>query len=335
MPGRARARRRPPPRRAASTAAGSPRRLSGWRRASSSRRPKATRASPRSPSGCSTPSRARRPASASSGRSPGPRPSRTTCSRCCSRTTASISPTRTASGVTYDDVRADPDAALATIVRRYKAVEALCDAVVILGSDYTDVGSPAELAYNARIAANLGAPVLLVLGGRALHGPGRAARHEHGAHRGRDGPDRRPRPHRAVPRPRRSCSPSSPTAPTPTTSPGIVAAIRGSVDAASQAAGPRGRVVPVWALPEDRFLVAPSIRGILRSVEGTLIKGDPGAAHPRGARRRRRRHVDGQRAARGSPRGRSWSSPPIAPRCCWRRCWRTPPAPSPRSPASC
>ena len=66
-------------------------------------------------------------------------------------------------GVTYDDVRSDPDAALSTIVERYKAVEAQCDAVVIVGSDYTDVGSPAELGYNARIAANLGAPVLLVL----------------------------------------------------------------------------------------------------------------------------------------------------------------------------
>ena len=73
-------------------------------------------------------------------------------------------------GVTYDDVRNDPDAALAAIVERYKAVEAQCDAVVIVGSDYTDVGSPAELAYNARIAANLGAPVLLVLGGRAAQG---------------------------------------------------------------------------------------------------------------------------------------------------------------------
>ena len=38
-------------------------------------------------------------------------------------------------GVTYDDVRQDPDAALATIVERYKAVEAQCDAVVIVGSD--------------------------------------------------------------------------------------------------------------------------------------------------------------------------------------------------------
>lgn len=33
--------------------------------------------------------------------------------------------------------------------------------MVIVGSDYTDVASPTELAVNARIAANLGAPVLL------------------------------------------------------------------------------------------------------------------------------------------------------------------------------
>src|SRR5690606_284500 len=70
-------------------------------------------------------------------------------------------------GATYEQVRADPDAALALIVQRFKAIEAQCDAVVIVGSDYTDVGSPTELSYNARIAANLGAPVLLVLGGRA------------------------------------------------------------------------------------------------------------------------------------------------------------------------
>ena len=69
-------------------------------------------------------------------------------------------------GVSYEDVHADAEAALGEIVRRFRAVEARSDAVVILGSDYTDVGSPTELGYNARIAANLGAPVLLVLGGR-------------------------------------------------------------------------------------------------------------------------------------------------------------------------
>jgi phosphate acetyltransferase len=172
-------------------------------------------------------------------------------------------------GVTYDDVRADAEAALGRIVERYKAVEAQCDAVVVLGSDYTDVGSPAELAYNARIAANLGAPVLLVLGGRANQGQSEqlgtttartpdqmgqiaslaAAELAHGRAdlfaviANRADPDR-------------------------------LAETEESVRAAMALALP-GRDVPVRALPEDRFLVAPSVRGILRSVEGTLIKGDP------------------------------------------------------------
>jgi phosphate acetyltransferase len=66
-------------------------------------------------------------------------------------------------GVTYDEVHADADAALATIVDRYHDVAERCEVVVIVGSDYTDVAGPTELAYNARIATNLGAPVLLVV----------------------------------------------------------------------------------------------------------------------------------------------------------------------------
>ncbi len=68
-------------------------------------------------------------------------------------------------GVTYEEVHADPTAALDRIVDRYHQVAEQCDALVVLGSDYTDVGTPTEFAYNARIAANLGAPVLLVLNG--------------------------------------------------------------------------------------------------------------------------------------------------------------------------
>src|SRR6478609_5977671 len=68
-------------------------------------------------------------------------------------------------GVTYDDVHADPVAAMDTIVERYHQVADQCDAVVVVGSDYTDVAAPTEFAYNARVAANLSAPVLLVLNG--------------------------------------------------------------------------------------------------------------------------------------------------------------------------
>lgn len=68
-------------------------------------------------------------------------------------------------GVTYGEVHANPDDALDRIIERYRRVASQCDAVVVVGSDYTDVGTPTEFSYNARIAANLGAPVLLVLNG--------------------------------------------------------------------------------------------------------------------------------------------------------------------------
>lgn len=167
-------------------------------------------------------------------------------------------------GVTYDDVRRDPDRALAEIVSRFKAVEAQCDAVVVVGTDYTDVASPAELGYNARIAANLGAPVMLVLSGRDQQ--------------------------------RQAEQLGTTTARTPEqigqmaalafaelaeeraelfavivnrADPDALPAAVESVEAAQQ------KRTPVWAIPEERLLVAPSMRGILDAVDGRLIKGDP------------------------------------------------------------
>src|SRR5690349_17920533 len=66
-------------------------------------------------------------------------------------------------GVSYQELHDDPDAAIADIVDRYHEVAEKCDAVVIVGSDYTDVTTPSELDTNARIAANLGAPVVLAV----------------------------------------------------------------------------------------------------------------------------------------------------------------------------
>ncbi len=159
-------------------------------------------------------------------------------------------------GVGYDAVHNDPDAALATIVERFKAVEALCDAIVILGSDYTDVGTPTELGYNARIAANLGAPVVLVLGGRigdqteartpeAMRQLAEVAtaelHHEHAALlaviANRADPERQG---------------------------DIRSAIGGVVGGA-----------PVWTVPENPVLVAPTMRSIMEATGGTLLKGDP------------------------------------------------------------
>ncbi|WP_341944824.1 phosphate acetyltransferase [Microbacterium sp. LWH11-1.2] len=167
-------------------------------------------------------------------------------------------------GVTYDDVRHDPDAALSTIVARFKAVEAQCDAVVIIGSDYTDVASPAELGYNARIAANLGSPVLLVLSGR----------------------DQQRQAEQLGTTTARTASAVSQIAALalselaeeraelfavvvnradPAALDDIVAEVSGALPEAG---------TPVWAIPEDRALVAPSIRSILAAVDGKLLKGD-------------------------------------------------------------
>lgn len=69
-------------------------------------------------------------------------------------------------GVTYQHLHADPDAAIAEIVASYHEMAQACDAVVIVGSDYSDLGgatNPIELSVNARIAVNLGAPVLLTV----------------------------------------------------------------------------------------------------------------------------------------------------------------------------
>ncbi|MGV0643537.1 phosphate acetyltransferase [Mycolicibacterium sp. XJ2546] len=66
-------------------------------------------------------------------------------------------------GVSYQQLHDDRDAAVADIVDRYHQVAEQCDAVLIVGSDYTDVATPSELSTNARIAANLKAPVVLAV----------------------------------------------------------------------------------------------------------------------------------------------------------------------------
>ncbi|MET1015247.1 phosphate acetyltransferase [Orlajensenia leifsoniae] len=169
-------------------------------------------------------------------------------------------------GVTYDDVHTDPDAALSRIVERYKAVEAACDAVVIVGSDYTDVGSPTELGYNARIAANLGAPVLLALGGRHTQsGVGEAL----GRAEARTADDMRQFAELSLAELRVEHA-------------SLLAVIVNRADpenleeivSAVASAIPGTTDVPVWAIPEDPVLVAPTMGAILEATDGTLIKGD-------------------------------------------------------------
>ena len=69
-------------------------------------------------------------------------------------------------GVTYAQQHADPVGSLSRIVDRFGVISSKYDAVVVVGSDYTDVTTGNEWAANAQIAANIGSPVVLVVHGR-------------------------------------------------------------------------------------------------------------------------------------------------------------------------
>ena len=154
-------------------------------------------------------------------------------------------------GATYEDVIDDPEAALSRIVSRFHDVERRCDAVVVVGTDYTDVAGPTELAYNARIAANLAAPVVLVVNG--------ARRSPDDVRDAVDVSSTEIAAHHAQ----------------------VVAVVAnrcatGSLDDVRAALGGHdgSRGVPVWALPDSPLLYAPTLRQLMEAVGGTLTGGD-------------------------------------------------------------
>ncbi|MET0863924.1 MAG: phosphate acetyltransferase [Nakamurella sp.] len=69
-------------------------------------------------------------------------------------------------GVSYSEWHADTASALSTIVDKFGVLSSKYDALVVVGSDYTDVSTGNEWAANAQIASNLGSPVVLVVHGR-------------------------------------------------------------------------------------------------------------------------------------------------------------------------
>ena len=69
-------------------------------------------------------------------------------------------------GVPYDLAREDPDGAMQEVVERFGQLADRFEVVLVLGSDYTDVSTGTELSFNAKVAANLGSPVVLVVHGR-------------------------------------------------------------------------------------------------------------------------------------------------------------------------
>ncbi|HEV2072691.1 MAG TPA: phosphate acetyltransferase [Thermomicrobiales bacterium] len=176
-------------------------------------------------------------------------------------------------GVTYEDVHTDPEGALTQIITRYKAMEHRHDVVIILGSDYTDVSSPTELRYNARIAANLGAPVLLVLGGRS-HDETASVQSHVLAGQGRTASEMYQTAEVALTELQEEHAQ-------------LVAVIANRVDpdileevtaAVKQALHPSG-AIPVWSLPDDPVLVAPTLAELSDMLDGHQLKGDPELLH--------------------------------------------------------
>jgi phosphate acetyltransferase len=149
-------------------------------------------------------------------------------------------------GVTYDEVHNDPDAALDTIVQRYHAVAEQADAVVVVGSDYTDVGTPTEFSFNAKIAANLGAPVLLVLNGFT----------------------RTPHDVRAI---------ADMAAAELAANHGSLFAVivNRASDGGPLVAALDGVGAPAFAIPEEPLLNQPLVADLLAPIDGRLLSGDP------------------------------------------------------------
>lgn len=163
-------------------------------------------------------------------------------------------------GITYEDVHRDPDAALHTLVEKYAEIREKYDSVVILGSDYTETTSPTELTFNARVAANLNAPVVLVVSGRnrtpeEVRAAAEGGLAEFRAH------------HAKVI--------------------AVVANRVSSFDRASSEEVPQEELdavraelaklpdVVTAALPADRLLAAPTLRAQFEAVEANLVLGSP------------------------------------------------------------
>jgi phosphate acetyltransferase len=150
-------------------------------------------------------------------------------------------------GVTYADLHRDPEGALDRIVDRFHQVAEKADAVVVVGSDYTDVGAPTEFSFNAKIAANLGSPVLLVLNAHDrspedIETAADLAVSELNANHG--------------------------------TLFAIIANRAGGAELDQVVKALDGHGVPAFALPEEPLLSAPSVSDLMGACQGTLVSGE-------------------------------------------------------------
>jgi len=164
---------------------------------------------------------------------------------------AAQGPHRAASGVGHEAVQADPEAALATILERFAPLGEECDSVLVVGTDFTGVGAPVELAFNARIAVTLGAPVLGVVKGAGRGAPEIAAAIDVALQtlRGSAGQVLGVVANRVAPEVARTLRGAQPTA------------------------SPLAAATPTYVVPEDPLLAAPTVGSLLRAADARLLWG--------------------------------------------------------------
>jgi phosphate acetyltransferase len=140
---------------------------------------------------------------------------------------------------------------LKSIVSKYKELESRCAFVVCEGTDYTGVSSAFEFDFNADVANNLGAPVLLVVSGfgksqgEVVDGV-RVARKSLGGH---------------------GCT--------------LAATVVNRVEAdkvesiAAEVKGLKPEGEPLYVLPEEPTLAKPTVGEIVRALDAKILQGEP------------------------------------------------------------
>ncbi|MEV1009499.1 phosphate acetyltransferase [Streptomyces sp. NPDC049881] len=162
-------------------------------------------------------------------------------------------PPSSARGMAYAEAAAlhaehGTDELVGRLVERFHEVARDFEVVLVLGTDYADTQLPAELALNARLANELGAPVLPVIAGPGQTGESVAAevRNAHHAFTSL------------------GCD--------------VVAMIANRVAAEEAAAAEReldGHLpVPVWVLPEEPALAAPTVAQVADALGARVLLGD-------------------------------------------------------------
>ncbi len=167
-------------------------------------------------------------------------------------------------GVSYKEVHESPERALAKIASRYRAIAKKFDAMVIVGSDYKDVVGTTELSFNAKVAANIAAPVVMVLSGRQAY----TTSENLGQAQPRTISDLAQM---------ADLSLSEMRAENATL---LAIAVNRAEPADQQAIHDSLKAllapeIPVWVLPEDKLLVAPRLKQIQAAVGGKLLFGEP------------------------------------------------------------